>query len=291
MRADDPRFLVPVVLVVDSLHWVFARLLLPHLPPASSGLYVMVIATLEVAVAMRGRIRWTVLRRHFWFFVGIGVLVGVNTNLGFVAVRYVDPGTAALLTRTSVLFGVGLGLLWLGERLDRVEAVGTVISLLGVIVVSFQPGDYFRIGALLVVIASFLYALHAAVIKRWGGAMPFAEFFLFRIGTTASVLLLLALGQGTLVWPGVGTWPLLALTATVDVVVSRALYYLALRRLDMSFLTIILTLSPVVTMLLSLVLFGSHPTAREGLGGIAILAGVILVSASRGGSLRRVAAR
>ena len=80
---------------------------------------------------------------------------------------------------------------------------------------------------------------------------------------------------------------IVSLFAGEEVVLSRALYYLALRRLDMTVLTIALTLSPVVTWLWSVPLFGGRPTAFEIGGGIAILAGVIVVSASRGGLIGR----
>jgi drug/metabolite transporter (DMT)-like permease len=285
---SDPRLLVPLLLVVESVHYVFARLLLPHLPPATSGFFMMAIATAQVAALAPGRIGLDALVRHRWFFLTIGLLVAVNTNMGFAAVRFVDPGTAALLTRTSAIFGVALGILWLGERLDRVEAAGSVLALAGVVVVSVQPGDYFRWGALVVIAATFLYALHSAVVKRWGGAIPFAEFFFYRLALTSVFLFLLAAGQGALVWPGLAAWPLLLAAATLNVVVSRGLYYLALRRLPMSLLTIILTLSPVATILWSALLFGSRPSAQEIAGGGAILAGVIVVSARRGGYLGRV---
>jgi drug/metabolite transporter (DMT)-like permease len=68
-------------------------------------------------------------------------------------------------------------------------------------------------------------------------------------------------------------------------VLSRGVYYLALRRLDMSFLTIVLTLTPVVTWLWSTALFGGRPTGTEIAGGVATLAGVLLVTASRAGLL------
>jgi drug/metabolite transporter (DMT)-like permease len=69
----------------------------------------------------------------------------------------------------------------------------------------------------------------------------------------------------------------------VNVVLSRGVYYLALRRLDMSLLTIVLTLTPVVTWLWSIAVFGGRPTAIETAGGMATLAGVLLVTASRAG--------
>lgn len=285
---SDPRLLVPALLLTESLHFVFARLLLPYLPPVASGLYVMALATFQVALFGRRAIQWGVLRTHLAFFLGIGALVAVNTNMGFLAVAYIDPGTAALLTRTSVIFNVALGMIWLGERLTRAEILGGALALAGVMVVSFQPGDYVRLGSLLVVAGSFLYAVHAAMVKRSGGGIPFFEFFLFRLGTTAAFLLVLATAQGDLVGPpGAAAWGILLLTATIDVVVSRALYYLALRRIDISVLTIIQTTGPVVTMAWSFVLLGVLPSTRAVLGGAAILAGVLLVTASRAGRLRR----
>ena len=93
----DPRVLVPLLVLVESVHWVFARLLVPHAPPSTAGLWMLAIATLQVGLLARRHIRLAAFIEHWRFFVTIGVLVGVNTNLGFLAVHYVDPGTAALL--------------------------------------------------------------------------------------------------------------------------------------------------------------------------------------------------
>ena len=184
----DPRVLVAGLLLVDSLYYIFARLLLPLLPPAAGAMYMMVLGAVQIAVLMRGRLDWAVVWRHRWLFLAIGLLVGVNTNMGFVAVRYVDPGTASLLSRTSILFGVGLGVAWLGERLARLEVIGAAIAVLGVLLISFQPGDYLRWGSIIVVSSTALYALHSALVKRFGGEIPFGEFMFFRVASVAAVL-------------------------------------------------------------------------------------------------------
>ena len=275
--------LVAGLLLVDSLYYIFARLLLPLLPPAAGAMYMMGLGAVQIAVLMRGRLDWGVLWRHRWLFLAVGLLVGVNTNMGFVAVRYVDPGTASLLSRTSILFGVALGVAWLGERLGRLEVVGALIAVAGVLVISFQPGDYLRWGSLIVVSSTALYALHSALVKRFGGEIPFGEFMFFRVASVAIVLVALAAVQGSVVWPTPAAWGWLLVAAAVNVVLSRGVYYLALRRLDMSFLTIVLTLTPVVTWLWSIAVFGGRPTAIETAGGMATLAGVLLVTASRAG--------
>jgi O-acetylserine/cysteine efflux transporter len=281
----DPRILVGALLLVDSLYYVFARLLLPLLPPAAGAMYMMVLGAAQIALLMRGRLDWSVLWRHRWLFLAVGLLVGVATNMGFVAVAYVDPGTASLLSRTSILLGVGLGVAWLGERLRPLEVVGAAVAIAGVVSISVQPGDYLRWGSILVVASTALYALHSALVKRFAADIQFGEFMFFRVAAVAVVLVVLALVQGVVVWPTPVAWGWLLVAAAVNIVLSRGVYYLALRRLDMSFLTIVLTLTPVVTWGWSIVLFGGRPTAVEVAGGIATLAGVLLVTASRAGLL------
>jgi hypothetical protein len=53
-------------------------------------MYMMVLGAVEIAALMRWRIDLRVLRRH-GVLLAIGLLVGVNTNMGFAAVKYVDP--------------------------------------------------------------------------------------------------------------------------------------------------------------------------------------------------------
>src|SRR5262245_27281212 len=199
-------------------------------------MYMLGVGAIEIALLMRGRIDLGVLLRQAWFFAAIGLLVGASTNMGFAAVRYVDPGTASLLSRTSILFGVALGVLWLGERLSLVELLGAAIAGSGVVVISAQPGDYFRWGSAVVVGSTLLYAVHSAVVKRWGSDMPFAEFLFFRMAAVAAVLAVLAVAQRALVWPTAVAWGWLLVAASINIVLSRGLYYLALRQLDMSVL-------------------------------------------------------
>lgn len=279
---NNVPLVVTILLLLDSLHFVFARLLRNYLPPVPAALFVLGFATLETAVFLlwRRKIQLGILRQHIWFFAAIGLLVAGATSLSFTSVRYVDAGTASMLAQTSTLFALAFGLFWLREKLHRVELLGAGVALLGIFVISFQPGDVLRLGSLLVLASAFLYALHAAVVKRYGQAMDFANFFLFRVGSTSFFLLLFVLAQGqeSWQWPSGVAWLVLLLVGTVDVVCSRVLYYLALRRLQMSHHAIVLTLSPAIAILWSLLLFGEAPTWQGFLGGTAVLLGVMIVT-------------
>lgn len=278
----NPSLVIAILLLLDSFHFVFARLLRIYLPPIPAALFVLGLAGVETAVflAWKRQIQLNVLRQHLAFFAAVGFLVAGATALSFTSVRYVDAGTASMLAQTTTLFALGFGLFWLRERLHRHELLGAGVALLGIFAISFQPGDVLRLGSLIVLGSSFLYALHAAVVKRFGQEIDFANFFLFRVASTTFFLLLFVLIQGTenWQWPSGVAWLVLLLVATVDVIFSRVLYYLALRRLQISHHAILLTLSPVIAVLWSLLLFGEAPTWQGFLGGLAVLLGVAIVT-------------
>jgi drug/metabolite transporter (DMT)-like permease len=133
-------------------------------------------------------------------------------------------------------------------------------------------------GALLILGGTLMYALHTAIVKRFGGQMDFVNFFFFRILTTTAILFVIAAGRGVLAWPTLAGWGIVSLTAVMDVIISRLLFYVALRRMTMNIHTIVLTLSPVATILWSLLLFDTLPGLQQVIGGGAVLLGVLIVT-------------
>jgi drug/metabolite transporter (DMT)-like permease len=280
--ANAPLVLV-ILLLLDSLHFIFARLLIPYLPGGTSAFFVLAVATVEVGVylGVKRRIRFNILRANLPFFLAIGLLVAASTAFNYIAVGYIDPGTASLLSRSVTVFALAFSIVWLHERLSGLEIPGAIIAVAGVFIISFQPGDYLRLGALLVVASAFMYAMHAAIVKRYGGQMDFGNFFLFRVASVTGFLLLFTTARGQLSWPSWEAWRFLLLAGTIDVVISRVLYYLALRRLQMSLHTIILTLSPVITVIWAMLLFSEKPTLQSFVGGAAVILGVLVVTWSK----------
>jgi drug/metabolite transporter (DMT)-like permease len=273
--------------LVDSLHFVFARLLLPYLPPTTSSFYYMTVATVEIALfaAVRRQINWRIFWENVRFFLIIGFLIASATSMSFAAVAYIDPGTASLIARMNTIFALGFGIFWLKERLQRGEKIGAIVAVIGVFIISFQLGEtssQLWLGTVLVLGSNFAYALHAAIVKRQGEEMDFTNFFLFRMMASILFLLIFALWRGEMVWPrGAQIWWILLLAGTVNVVISRSLYYFVLRRFKLTILTIFLTLSPAVTILWSLLLFGERPSLQGILGGVIVIIGVILVTLSK----------
>lgn len=273
-----------LLLMIDSLHFVFARALIPYFDPAISATLVMVVATLQVGVYgwYKGVLSLSILFRHFRFFAVIGACVAVSTVLTYASVNYIDAGTASMLGKMTTLFSLIIGVVWLRERLRPTQLIGALVAIGGVLVISFQPGDVLQFGSFLVVISTASYAFHTAVVKRSGGEMDFLNFFFYRLLLTTACLILIVLSRPA-AWtppPAIGWW-LILLTGTVDVVISRSLYYLALRRIPMSIHAIILTVSPVVSIVWAFFLFDTFPGPQELIGGTAVLLGVLMTTLYR----------
>ena len=269
------------LLMIDSMHFVFARLLFPYIEPGLGAFYVISFAALEVGLLglVLGRLRLAPLLRLWPAFIAIGLCVAASTNLNYAAVAFIDPGVAAMVSRMAVLFSLGLGMLWLGERFSLVQGAGALLALIGLAAISFQPGDYFGLGTLMVLASTFLYALHTALTKRYTGEVDLLSFFFYRLLRTAAILALANGVRGNFALPSSQALPFILLVATVDIVISRFLYYWALRQLDMSVFSVALAASPVAAILWSLFLFDVFPSVQQLLGGGGILVGVALVTA------------
>lgn len=264
------------LLFVDSLFFISARLLGSRLDPMVASFYYMLVATIELTLyaLFTRKLDLRLLRQHFGFFAAIGFCVALSVILAYAAVQYIDPGTASMLSQFGVIVALALGLLWLRERLRPAQWLGAALAVVGVFVVSFQPQLELRLGAMLVLLSNSAYVLHTALTKRFAEDMDFVNFFTLRVIMSTAFLFLFAIGSRDLVVPDSTTMLLLLLFGTTDVLISRALYYVALRRLTLSLHTIVLTLSPVLTILWSWLLFTEVPAPLQWFGGILVLVGV-----------------
>jgi len=268
------------VLLFDSLHFIWAAMMVPYVSAEIAAPFVMSIATIEIGLygLITKRLSLEPLRKHFWFFAAIGFMIGASTYTGYLAVHFIDAGTTSLLSKSGVIFSVALGLIWLRERFTPLQIIGTLIAVIGTFVIAYQSDARLQWGTLIMLAGTFAYTCHFAVVKRYGSEMDFVNFLFYRMLLTALFLILLSGTRGTLSWPSSMGWLVVALTATFDVVISRTFYYSALRRLDMSLLSVITTLGPVATIMWAFLFFETFPSIRQLIGGAAVLIGVLIVT-------------
>ena len=136
--------LIGALLIIDSLHFVFARILIPLLPPLTAALFVLAIGTAEVGLfsILHRRIDLAAFVRRRWFFLSIGFCVAASTALNYTAVASIDPGTASLLAKAEIAFTLSIGIVWLRDRLTWAQGTGALLALFGVAMIAYRPGDY-----------------------------------------------------------------------------------------------------------------------------------------------------
>lgn len=129
-----------LLLVLTSLLWagnmVMSRGLRADLPPVGLAFWRWVIAlacVLPLALPLL-KAQWPILRAAWKPVVFLGVLgVGCYNTFSYIAVQYTTATSATLLNSFVPVVTSGLAFLLLGKRLTRPEAIGGLISLVGVV--------------------------------------------------------------------------------------------------------------------------------------------------------------
>ena len=230
--------------------------------------------------------------------VKLAMLAGVFLALDLViwhhTIGLVGAGLATVLGNTQVVIVAFLAWLFLGERPPRRTVLALPIVLAGVVLISgvIGTGAYGSnpvLGVLLGVVVGFVYALFLLVLRRGNAdqrrpAGPLFDATL--VGAIASVLIGLPLGEVNLVpsWPAHGWLILLGVTSQA---IGWLIISVSLPRLPAALTSVILTLQPVGSVLLAMLLLGEAPSPVQLLGAGTILVGLLLATLRLRGEPRR----
>ncbi|HEV8252499.1 MAG TPA: DMT family transporter [Candidatus Limnocylindria bacterium] len=221
--------------------------------------------------------------------VRIAMLAGVFLALDLViwhhTIALVGAGLATVLGNTQVVIVAFLAWLILGERPPRRTLLALPIVLVGVVLISgvigtdpygTNPG----LGVILGIVVGIVYAAFLLVLRRGNSDLRRPAGPLFDatlISALASLVIGLPLGEVDLVpsWPAHAWLLTLALTSQV---LGWLIISVSLPRLPAALTSVILTLQPVGSVLLAMVLLGEAPSALQLLGAGTILVGLVLAT-------------
>ena len=245
------------------------------------------------AVPVLGLLAWLERRRYGpravdWRLATVaGLLFAADLTLWHHAIESVGAGLATVLGNVQVVL-VGL-LAWavLGERPARRALVAVPIVLVGVVLISgvIGSGAYGKdpaLGVLMGILTAITYAAFILVLRhgnadlrRPAGPLLDATFGAAVFAAIAGI----AVGDVNFAptWPGHGWLLVLALTSQV---LGWLLISVALPRLPAVTTSIVITLQPVGSVLLGVLLLSEKPSAVQLLGVVVILAGVVGATAT-----------
>ncbi len=217
-----------------------------------------------------------------------GAFFAADLILWHHAIADVGAGLATVLGNLQVVFVALAAWLLLGERPSRRVAAAVPLVFIGAVLISGVLGDDAfgadpARGALFGVLTAIAYTGFILVLREAGRDLRRPAGPLFAATLVATVVATLAgalLGEVDLVpsWPGHGWLVTLALTSQV---LGWLLITIALPRLPASLTSVVLTVQPVGSVVLGIVLLSEDPAPLQ-LAGVGVVVAGILVATRRG---------
>ncbi len=219
-----------------------------------------------------------------------------HSSLSFVAVwsfwagvSRIDASLASFLNRAETLVAVAVGVLFLRERFHRMELVGGLLAVAGIIVMSLPeefgaPDPRRTEGIVLMLVGASVFGISEVFSKRAAQREMVGPFLILR---NAFLIVFFAIAVVV-----AGKWQtpsntLLAGTLGVAVLApttARMLFLLSLRHVDLAKAAIINQGQPLVAAVLAMALLHERRSMREWCGGAVLLIGcALLAAAARGG--------
>ncbi len=196
-------------------------------------------------------------------------------------VQLMDPTLAAFLNRSEVMIAILLGIIFLRERFTRIETLGAILSVAGIIVMRLTLRMEYSTGFWLVLLGSFFFGITEFISKIAVRHVPTLLLIYIRNG-------FLAIGYWVVFMASDGSfeglarvWPGVLLLGFLGPILSRYAYLIALKRLELSKVAVISQSQPVWVIVIAMTLLGQLPTLREAVGGLLLTLGTIVMIAAR----------
>lgn len=252
-----------------------------------------VVLLVPTALALRGR--WTSLRRHVWLVVAFGIVPVAGTQFCFFqAVARLPVGIALLLEYTAPVAIIVW--LWLrhGHRPSRLTLVGAAVALVGLLLVldvfssrSVDPVGVFW--ALLGMLGAATYFLLGArhtedlpPIALAGGGMVVGAVGLGLSGLVGLVPMATSTAPAVLRGVDVPWWVDVLALGVVTAAIAYALGIAAARRLGSRLASFVALTEVLFALLFAWLLLGELPRLVQLVGGLVLLAGVVVVKLGEG---------
>lgn len=199
------------------------------------------------------------------------------------AVFLIEPGLVALLQRANIIFSLLLAVALFPEERSLIRRpgflLGTLLAVAGILLIVPVRGaaadNRTLPGVLVMMVSASSWALTGALIKKWFSAVP-TLFTMVLVETAACPLFLLThlVSGGPLFLAGTPfTWSVLIVSGLIAFGVGYMLYYRTVPILGLAVSSIMGLSIPLVTGIVSFLLFGEQPTLRQAGGGVLLLAG------------------
>ncbi len=251
---------------------------LSNIPAPVSMFYRMVVGGVFVALFALVVGRRQAFRRPPISIYFIGALFAIHLALFFAAVQVTSIASAGLIAYLAPVFIAVLAPWLLAERLLRSTIVALAISLLGTAVIVFSDwgGTVRPAGVALALGAALSMALMIVAAKRFAGGIDPVQLILHETIGAAIVLAPLAFALHGSTFTTANIWSIIVL-GVVFTGITGILFFWSITRVTATTAGILSYLEPIASPVFAAVLVGQALTWGIGVGGIAIIAGGLIL--------------
>lgn len=287
-----------LALFVGAVTIAFAPILvrLSEVGPSATGfhrfllaipLYWAMAATLPRATVAEGSERPTSVR-DFVLISMAGVYLAADVAVWHYSIQMTTVANSTLLANVAPVFVVLAGWILFGIRVTGTYMIGLAAAMTGVFILSrasLSLSEEHFIGDLLGVLTAVFYAAYQMSVERLRKRFSTVTIMKYAIPASALIMLPVALASGDDLLPvTLAGWGFLIALAAGPQVFGQGLIAWALAHLPVAFASVSLLVQPVTAALVAWALFGEQIGAQQAVGGVIVLAGIML---ARRGSIRR----
>ncbi len=222
------------------------------------------------------------LKRYTTIFLLSSVVTAVGAALWIISLRTIGPPLTSFLMKSQTLFSLSLGVVFLGERLNKWETVGIIVTIAGGVIVAYQREGYLIVGTIVALLSAFFYSLLSFLVKKTAQDLNMLTVANLRALGVAIVAFIYLVISGRFQIPGSTDLVFMALGGLTGAYIAKASQFQSIKLLDVSRSTAVMPMESLFVVLFSYFIFDDLPSVVKLIGGAAIVMGVVFLVIFRG---------
>jgi drug/metabolite transporter (DMT)-like permease len=227
--------------------------------------------------------------RQVAMLIAGGFFLAVHFGAWITSLKYIPISTSVVLVNSHPLFVVIASYMFLGERPSPLSIIGTLIGMIGMLVISQEAisnvslgssGDA-MLGNALAVLGALAVVGYFIVGRKARSRLSLLGYVTPLYGVCSALLLLWAIATGAPLYPYSATvWTYFAALAIVPTIFGHTVFNWAIKHVRPSAISLAFLGEPVVASVLAYIFFSQAPPSSTFIGGALVLAGVYLATYS-----------
>jgi drug/metabolite transporter (DMT)-like permease len=254
-----------------------------EVPPLAIAFYRMALATVLLTPAA---LLWK--RREIFAFTGRelmmlglgGLFLALHFGAWISSLRYIPIATSVVLVNSHPLFVVIASFLFLGQKPSRRSLLGTLIGLVGMLIISsdgLSHAEFALKGDLLAILGALAVVGYFIIGSKVRSRVSLLAYVTPLYAVCSLFLLIWTLAAGDRLYPYSPTvWVYFLALAIVPTILGHTVFNWAIKHVAPATISLVFLGEPIGASILAFLFFGQKPSVATFLGGALILSGIYL---------------